>query len=505
MVLGVALAIDSDSGEIYVSSGSGVEIFNPTTQEFSHFSRDLDLRVGSLAFDSAGTLWATTWPDRSQVVRFNERARAETMFAFEEPVDSLAFGPPGSDLDGLLFVSHNTGQLTLIDVDTLCAVRLAEGGSRGDVIYATQDGRVLLSQSDQVDILNPATPPIVVATNPPLDGVAALPLSAISIVFDQPMYVGQRDHPASAINVDNYHLVGDTVGEVTLQDVRYDADSLTTLLIPRQLQPDHYVLTVDESISTVDGLSLIQPYETSFTAVTDVTAMIELQITSTRSSRVEETITYDVAIVNRADRDLVLPVVLSLESAPETFGFPIGAVEQAQDGRWLIDLSEALPEDGRLAPGQSTSGRPLRLRNPNMRRADYGHTVSANLAANLAPLFDSQPVTNAAIGQPYSYPIQAHDPDGVALVYLLLSGPEGMMLDPLTGALTWLPTAGSPATSEVVVGIYDGLGAQAQQPFTLLLDGGNRAPVLATLPDVIEGVEGGLVEIHVLRRRSGRR
>ena len=42
------------------------------------YSRDLDLRVSDLAFDNNGDLWAITWPDRGQVVKFNDRARAET-------------------------------------------------------------------------------------------------------------------------------------------------------------------------------------------------------------------------------------------------------------------------------------------------------------------------------------------------------------------------------------------------------------------------------------------
>ena len=74
--LTIALAIEPDTDLIFVSSGQGVEIFDPATQTFAHFSRDLDLRVGSLAFDMLGDLWATTWPDRKQVVRFSDRRRA---------------------------------------------------------------------------------------------------------------------------------------------------------------------------------------------------------------------------------------------------------------------------------------------------------------------------------------------------------------------------------------------------------------------------------------------
>ena len=73
----LGLAIDPKTGLIYVGSGSGVETFDPTTQTFSQYSRDLNLRVASLAFANDGTLWATTWPDRTQVVRFTVHARAE--------------------------------------------------------------------------------------------------------------------------------------------------------------------------------------------------------------------------------------------------------------------------------------------------------------------------------------------------------------------------------------------------------------------------------------------
>ena len=71
--LTIALAIEPYTQWIYVSSGNGVEIFDPATQTFTHYSRDRNLRVGGLAFAPDGTLWATTWPDRRQVVRFNER------------------------------------------------------------------------------------------------------------------------------------------------------------------------------------------------------------------------------------------------------------------------------------------------------------------------------------------------------------------------------------------------------------------------------------------------
>ena len=75
----MGLAIHPATGLIYVGTGSGVQTFDPATRTFTPYSRDLNLRVASLAFAPDGTLWATTWPDRAQVVRFTVHARAEVM------------------------------------------------------------------------------------------------------------------------------------------------------------------------------------------------------------------------------------------------------------------------------------------------------------------------------------------------------------------------------------------------------------------------------------------
>ncbi|MFM6408850.1 MAG: hypothetical protein ACKPGT_31010, partial [Microcystis sp.] len=142
------LAIDAATGTIYVSSANGVEIFDPTKESFSHFS---DIRVGNLAFDNQGNLWGATWPDRGDIIRFDKRGKAQKMLEFNTPVDSLSFGKAGTKLEGLLFISNNSGvkpntdsQLIMVDVATLRQVSLAKGGSRGDIIKTTADGRILL-------------------------------------------------------------------------------------------------------------------------------------------------------------------------------------------------------------------------------------------------------------------------------------------------------------------------------------------------------------------------
>ena len=78
----MAMAVDPATGLIYVAKGPSGPAASTASAAASrsstrrrrrsrHYSRDLNLRVATLAFAPDGTLWATTWPDRRQVVRFN--------------------------------------------------------------------------------------------------------------------------------------------------------------------------------------------------------------------------------------------------------------------------------------------------------------------------------------------------------------------------------------------------------------------------------------------------
>src|SRR5206468_2003801 len=189
------------------------------------------------------------------VIRFDNqqlgRGRAERMLSFDDDVDSLAFGAAGSPLDGLLFVSHNDGphhhgasQLTMVDLAALQQVAVAAGGSRGENIVTTADGRVLLSQSHQIDILMPLSAPHIVAVSPPPDSVAALPLGQISIAFSTDMLQTSASDAGSVLNPTNYDLVGDTSGPVVIRAVAYDKATRTALVNFDGLTAEHYTLRV---------------------------------------------------------------------------------------------------------------------------------------------------------------------------------------------------------------------------------------------------------------------
>ena len=83
----------------------------------------------------------------------------------------------------------------MVDLATLKQVAVATGGTRGDEIKTSADGRVFISQSHQVDVLGPILPPQCPSTNPPPQGIVALPLGSISVTFDEDMLTGDPPTP----------------------------------------------------------------------------------------------------------------------------------------------------------------------------------------------------------------------------------------------------------------------------------------------------------------------
>ena len=496
-----ALAIQAGTGLIYVSSGNGIEIFDPGTDTFSHFS---DIRVGSLAFAPDGTLWAVTWPhNQGQVISFTGN-KPKLMLSFDDDVNSIAFGLPGSKLDGLMFVSHTDGSspgagtvLSMVDLATMKVVDVASGGTRGDIVTTSADGRVFLSQSNQVDVLGPVRAPHVASTNPPPDSLVALPFASITVTFDDDMLATAGTDPRSVLDPDNYQLVGDGAGLIPIQGVAYDKATRTAVLSFAPLTGDHYQLKVLTGVQNVAGLGLAQPYVTDFTTVSDVTSVLDIDFTDVRSDRSTGTVSFDVTVTNKSSHALVLPLILQLTPQQQFAGEPLGISGRAADGSWLIDLSDNLPANGVLAAGQSTSGRTVTVSTPDRQPVAFDPSVSGVLAGNHPPVFLTYPVMSATAGQAYTYKVVAYDKDGDPLSYVLVKGPAGMTMDASTGVVSWMPTPASPSRSTVVLQVYDAAGGYDTPTFTLTANGTNRAPVLTALPSEIDGKEGQVLTIPV--------
>ncbi|MFC1602923.1 putative Ig domain-containing protein [Pseudomonadota bacterium] len=87
---------------------------------------------------------------------------------------------------------------------------------------------------------------------------------------------------------------------------------------------------------------------------------------------------------------------------------------------------------------------------------------------NRLPIITSAPVTEATVGQPYLYTVQANDDDGDTLAYSLTASPVGMTIDVTSGAISWLSTIAGDHSATVQV--VDEQGGQAVQHFNVIIE-----------------------------------
>jgi YD repeat-containing protein len=491
-----ALAVDPDSGDIYVSSGDGIEIFDPRTLALRHFS---DVRVDDLAFAPDGTLWGSSWPLRGDLLSFDERGRAQRQLSLDDAVDSLAFGKAGTALAGLLFVSSHPppGQpaganLIMVDLATRQHLNVASQGPLAEALAIGRDGRLLVANGAQIDVLMPVSPPNVLGVSPAAGVVVPLPLRSIEVVFDQDMNTLGAARAESVLNPDNYVLLNASGSRIAISSVSYAANSRTVTLGFDTLLPDYYSLTVNARVQSGDGLALRADFVSDFVGVQDFSSLVRLDFLATRSDRADGTLSFDVRVTNITDYELQTPLLLILDPGRYFQGSAVGA-GISDDGLWMLDIGAGLAGNV-LGAGESTVVRTITLGNSEGQRADLGYGLYAVPYANRAPEIGSVAPLAATVGELWSYQLEASDPDGAQLSYVLLEAPAGMSIDS-DGLLRWLPDAVDAALSPVVLRVYDARGSFAAQSFDIALQGGNRAPQLGGLPDAFELRTGTLFRL----------
>lgn len=74
---------------------------------------------------------------------------------------------------------------------------------------------------------------------------------------------------------------------------------------------------------------------------------------------------------------------------------------------------------------------------------------------NKAPTIDSTPLTSTKVEQVYIYDVNANDLENDVLTYFLLTYPEGMTIDTVTGVINWTPIKEQIGEHEVTVNVED--------------------------------------------------
>lgn len=357
---------------------------------------------------------------------------------------------------------------------------------RGEGLTSLSDGRILVAHGAGIDVLRPLFAPEIIAQSVAEGAVLTRPVTSISLQFNDDMAL---EGLGSVLDPASYALVNDETDILPITTLEWDASLRTITLRFDALPVGAYSLTLSDRLSSARGVPLGEPITIAFSRFEDITASVAFSFLDTRYDRETGIATYDVIVTNTGDTPLTAPLRLSLDpNDPTGNGTPLTAVGEGDI--WLIDLTEALGEDGILAPGESTPARAVALLLDPAKRADFRHGVRVLPGSNLAPLVAEDAPTDAQVGVLYSHTINALDLDGSVLGYVLLDAPDGLVLDAATGALAWTPEPSARTTETVRLRVYDAQGGFAEIAWEIEVEGANTAPNVEAPTSVIELTEG---------------
>jgi len=110
-------------------------------------------------------------------------------------------------------------------------------------------------------------------------------------------------------------------------------------------------------------------------------------------------------------------------------------------------------------------------------KSSHSYLRNSSQCANYAPVIYSAPILKGAVSIPYTYDVNAADPNRDAVTYSLMSPPPGMTIDAATGLIEWMPPL--LGDYEITVKVKDAKGACVSQIFIVEVDelpGLNRPP-----------------------------
>ncbi len=238
--------------------------------------------------------------------------------------------------------------------------------------------------------------------------------------------------------------------------------------------------TTTTTVQLTGVVSTIDPATTGIGA--DLTGTATLEFSRTTFNRLTRELLADFRLENSGNEPLKSTLIARLESV-EPVDVRLANPDATSSGeRQLLLFDSELPATG-LATGQTSSPVSLRFENPNEDRFTPEFRIVAE--ANRAPRIVSSPDAEAIPERSWIYAIRAVDPDGHALSYSLVSGPQSMAIDAVTGLASWTPALADAGRHDVVIQVEDGRGGSSVQSFTLAVaDSANRPPVFATAPVV---------------------
>ena len=118
---------------------------------------------------------------------------------------------------------------------------------------------------------------------------------------------------------------------------------------------------------------------------------------------------------------------------------------------------------------------------------------------NRAPIIISEPAITATESNQYSYQLEAKDPDGDSLTYLLTLSPEGMSINSENGLIIWTPTNDQAGIHLIIVETSDGKQSDTQSFEIEVINVNNPPQIFSYFPTNLnfEINEGNSIKFEV--------
>ncbi len=117
--------------------------------------------------------------------------------------------------------------------------------------------------------------------------------------------------------------------------------------------------------------------------------------------------------------------------------------------------------------------------------AEQVHVLTVAPADNMPPVFDTEAPTTVTGGDTYRYDVVASDPDGDEVVYLLSRSQPGMLIDGVSGRITWATESDLSGVFSAEVTALDTRGASTKQYFLIEVSNpndSNQPPTITSSP-----------------------
>ncbi|MEZ6061266.1 MAG: putative Ig domain-containing protein [Planctomycetaceae bacterium] len=224
--------------------------------------------------------------------------------------------------------------------------------------------------------------------------------------------------------------------------------------------------------------------EVDFSQFSDVTGSFDVAYAQTSFNAATQTLFADIAVRNTGQFSADVPLLVGITNITDPRVLVRNIDGTTPDGIPFYDFT-GLVMSGSLDPNSETGFLSAEFFNPNGTQFDYDLVFFGRL--NEAPAIVSLPTTTAIVDRTFAYDADATDANNDALTFSLLQAPAAMTIDPVSGFVSWTPTAVDRGSHSVTVEVTDGRGGRAEQSFVLtVVDApANRAPAFTTTPPVL--------------------